>query len=211
MKVRDPRLSNCKQWACSTPPRPQPQFCLSSVSCPDVVWRCPDVDKVMGEAAKRGCDTRIASDSSIWHRKDTRVSCGLYRQLSGWIYLSYLQVPCPSYCLPGRGNPRSCGGDWPPRLGSTPEISSGKHTDVFGMWILHRNGQTLWRGYNNPERRNCLSPWASQQGYAAHSASASSPTQQARCRRGRKKVFADHAPYCTLSCWGKKRMALSVI
>lgn len=75
--------------------------------------------------------------------------------------------------------------------------SSGKPRDVSGIKSRRKNGQTGGGGHSDPERGNHLSP--------------GQPAREARCRGGRVKVSADHAPSPWPPCWGDRRRALSGI
>lgn len=105
-------------------------------------------------------------------------------QFRKWLGLSSLQVPYPEMCPLGRGNPRSCAGDC-----GYEDLMLEPEQDLHARELHGREGhlkahpgnpqmcfsrdlacrsyhrsQTVWRGYDNPERGGYLSLWTPQQG-----------------------------------------------
>ena len=163
-----------------------------------------------GEKSKRGGREQVyhlgSCLSSMWHRKDTRITCGFCRQLSRL----KLRLKLSSGTYLGWLWWRLWLGE--PTLELEPDLHAREGAAEKASWRLiwrtHRcvpegsacgpcrtNGQAVWRWRRLPCPRcsiPCLDPAAQVQG-------------RGREREGLHTV----APSPTLYCWGKRRKALS--
>lgn len=162
-----------------------------------------------GEKSKRGGREQVchlgSCISSIWHRKDTRITYGFCRQLSRWPDLSFLQVPT---WVPERGCGGDCGWESPhlswsltSMLGKVQQRrpadgSSGEPTDVFEKAQHVDPATQMARLYGDGG------------GCPAHPALSPVWTQQARCRGEgeRERVCRPwpHPLHCTGGGRGEK-------